>query len=404
MTHPVRALVVDLSTRFGGTSARVLGLMASMPAGSVTLATLEGSPVTDQARAAQFDVHPVGRSKWDPRIARRIAALARSVRADLLDAQNPQSKLWASRAAADLPVAFVSTLNSWYLAEHGGNWKGRLYHRLEQRTSRQLDLYIAVSREIEQQLMASGVAAEQVALVENAIRADLTGPLPDKHALRQQLDIPGDAQVICVVGRLVKVKGMTYLIQSVRQLAARFPKLRCLIVGDGELRDQLTREIAQYGLHHQVTLMGFQQREQVLQIVGAADIFVMPSLSEGTPVALLEAAALAKPIVASRVGGIPSMVTDQDEALLVPAADVPALTAALASLLTRTDVASQLGERARARALRDFGPTSQVTATLAAYERALRRAAARLGQPERNPIQLITSRASVDSTSELSLR
>lgn len=404
MTRPVRALIVDLSTRFGGTSARVLGLMSSMPAGSLTLATLEGSPVTDQARAAQFDVHPVGRSKWDPRIARRIAALTKTIHADLIDAQNPQSKLWASRAAAALPVALVSTLNSWYLAEHGGNWKGRLYHRLEQRTSRQLDLYIAVSREIEQQLLASGVTTDQIALVENAIRADLTGPLSDKLALRQQLNIPCDAPVLCVVGRLVKVKGMTYLLQSLTQLTARFPQLQCLIVGDGELRDQLTQEVAQYGLQDHVRLMGFQQREQVLQFVGAADLFVMPSLSEGTPVALLEAAALAKPIVASRVGGIPTMVTDQEEALLVPPADVTALTATLTSLLTQPDFASQLGAKARTRALRDFGPATQVTATQSAYARALQRAATRLGNPERLPTPHRPSNDTADTISEPSLR
>ena len=180
MSRPVRSLIVDLSTRFGGTGARVLGLMASMPAGSITLATLEGSPVTEQARAASLDVHTVGQSKWDSRIGRRIAALARTVRADLIDVQNPQSKLWASRAAAALPIALVSTLNSWYLSEHGGHWKGHLYHRLETWTSRRLDLYIAVSREIEEQLLNSGVQPDQIALVENAIHADLTGPLPDQ--------------------------------------------------------------------------------------------------------------------------------------------------------------------------------------------------------------------------------
>jgi glycosyltransferase involved in cell wall biosynthesis len=404
MSRSVRALVVDLSTRFGGTSARVLGLMAGMPAGSITLASLAGSPVTDQAHAARLAVHVVGRSKWDPRIPGRIATLARAVRADLIDAQNPQSKLWASRAAAALPIAFVSTLNSWYLSEHGGNWKGRLYHRLEQRTSRRLDLYIAVSREIEQQLLDSGVPSDQIALVENAIRADLTGPLPDKGPLRQQLNIPHDAQVLCVVGRLVKVKGMTYLLQSMRHLAASFPKLQCLIIGDGELRQQLEREITQYGLRDRVTLMGFQQREQVLQLVGAADLFVMPSLSEGTPVALLEAAALAKPIVASRVGGIPTMVTDQDEARLVPPADVNALTEALASLLTRTDLAAQLGARARARALRDFGPASQVTATHVAYERALKRAATRLGQTVCTPACPVPSHSTVDAATGHPLR
>jgi glycosyltransferase involved in cell wall biosynthesis len=276
-------------------------------------------------------------------------------------------------------MAFVSTLNSWYLSEHSGNWKGHLYHRFETWTSRRLDLFIAVSRDIEQQLLSSGVPPDQIALVENAIRADLTGPPPDRQRLRRQHGIPSDAQVLCVVGRLVKVKGMTYLLESVRQLLARFPRLKCLIVGDGVLHESLTREIERNGLQDHVVLMGFRQREEVLQLVGASDVFVMPSLSEGTPVALLEAAALARPIVASRVGGIPTMVTDQNEALLVPPADVSALTAALETVLANAERATQLGTRARARVLRDFGPASQVAATKLAYERAVQLATARLG-------------------------
>ena len=186
MTRHLRALIVDLSTRFGGTSARVLGLMAGMPAGSVILASLADSPVTSQALAAGLEMRTVGRSKWDLRIAGRIAALAGELNVQVIDAQNPQSKLWASQAAARLPVAFVSTLNSWYLAEHGGNLKGRVYHSLERWTSRGLDLYIAVSREIEQQLLASGVQPDQIARVENAIRNDLTAPPADMAGLRRR--------------------------------------------------------------------------------------------------------------------------------------------------------------------------------------------------------------------------
>ena len=173
---------------------------------------------------------------------------------------------------------------------------------------------------------------------------------------------------------------MTYLLQSVRQLLPRFPRLRCLLIGEGSLHNQLAREIAEWNLQDHVQLMGFQAREQVLGLVRAADVFVMPSLSEGTPVAILEAAALAKPIVASRVGGIPAILADQVDALLVPPADVAALSDALARLLGDPALAARLGERARHRALSDFGPATQVVATCQAYERAIERAAARQGK------------------------
>ena len=130
----------------------------------------------------------------------------------------------------------------------------------------------------------------------------------------------------------------------------------------------------------------------------------MPSLSEGTPVALLEAAALAKPIVASRVGGIPTMVTDQNEALLVPPADVIALTAALETVLANAERARQLGTRARARVLRHFGPTSQVVATNSAYARAMQRATARLGVAAGVDPRLAPCTVTADTHNELPLR
>ncbi len=195
MSHGVRSLIVDLSARFGGTSARVLGLLQAMQEGEAALASLAGSPVTEEAHSSGLEVHTVGSHKLDPRIGNRLAAVVRENDFAILDAQNPQSKLWASRTAHRVPCALVSTLNSWYLSEHQHSLKGRFYQALESFTSRQLDLYIAVSQEIKSQLLASGVPAEQIAVVENAIFLDPSAVDGTSEWLRRTYSLPGQGRL-----------------------------------------------------------------------------------------------------------------------------------------------------------------------------------------------------------------
>jgi len=382
MSLSVRSLIVDLAARFGGTSARVLGLLQAMPPGEAALASLAGSPVTQEAKSCGLEVHTVGSHKLDPRIGRRIAAIVQKNAFAVVDAQNPQSKLWASRAAACVPCALVSTLNSWYLSEHGGNLKGRFYHSLERITSGHLDLYIAVSREIHAQLLESGVPAERIALIENAILLDPKQIDGSPAWLRRTFGLPDDAYIMCAVGRLVEVKGFEYLIRSVGELLQRHTHLYCLIIGDGEIRGRLASLISELGLQERVRLAGLRPRGEVLRIVKAADLFVMPSLSEGTPVALLEAAALTKPIVASEVGGIPNILTHHVDALLTKPQSVSSLADAISQMIDDRQRAAAFGRRALERVAEDFSIETQVAATREAYRAACRHFAQRTGRPQ----------------------
>jgi glycosyltransferase involved in cell wall biosynthesis len=368
--QPPRALLVDLSTRFGGASARVLGLLEGMPEGQAALAAFEGSPVMRESRQAGHEVHPILAGKSDPRCAGQIAHLVRRQGFDLIDVQNPQSKLWGSLAARRTGAVLVSTLNSWYIAEHGGRLKGRFYQQIERATDRQTQLYIAVSTEIEAKLRAEGVAPTRIALIQNAITLDGEKLDGSRSWLRGQFNLPDDAIVCCAVGRLVEAKGYAHLINSLSQIAGSHSRLHVLIVGDGHLRDSLESQITRLGLTGRVILAGLQPRRETLRLVKASDLVVMPSISEGTPLALLESAALGKPIVASRAGGIPTILSDGQEALLVDPGNEKGLADALALLASSPSLAARLGDMARKRVERDFSLAAQVEATLEAYRRA----------------------------------
>jgi glycosyltransferase involved in cell wall biosynthesis len=175
------------------------------------------------------------------------------------------------------------------------------------------------------------------------------------------------------VGRLVPQKGFDLLIQAFQKIASQVPDLHCLIVGEGDDKDKLSAQIRAAGLEKRIYLVGYRDRQDVLSIVRSSDIFVMPSRYEGTPIALLEAAALARPILATCAGGIPELVTHEQHAFLVPPEDPAAFADGLARLARDPEYAGRLGQNAQQRVRESFSPQLQQEQTWAAYEKALSR-------------------------------
>jgi glycosyltransferase involved in cell wall biosynthesis len=375
-----QVLIVDFSYRYGGASARVISQVARMPEGRVALAGLEAGAVTRRGRELGLLVHSAGFHKADPRIIAWLAEVIRQGNYQVVDAQNVQSKLWGSLAAARTGAALVSTINSWYTSEHGPGLKGRFYQAVELMTNRNLDLYIAVSGEVKQNLLAAGIVQDRIVLIPNAVAID-PDAVPDiKARLCQQLGLPGRALICCAAGRLVWAKGYDDLIAGFSMIADRHPDLHCLILGEGRLRPDLEDQIGRVGLRGRIHLMGFREPGEALAILKASDVFVMPSRSEGTPVALLETAALGIPILATRVGGIPELVKDGKQAILVPPGDPDALSAGITRLIEDSDLAARLGSQAQERVRREYSLQAQFDATLQAYRLAWAHRLERLGQ------------------------
>jgi glycosyltransferase involved in cell wall biosynthesis len=189
--------------------------------------------------------------------------------------------------------------------------------------------------------------------------------------LKQKFDLPQDSIICTAVGRLVPVKGYDVLVSAMQKVASQAPQLFCLIVGEGEAKEDLTAQIRQTGLEGRVRLLGYYDRENAMSILKSSDIFVMPSRYEGTPIALLEAAALARPILASDTGGIPELVQHGDHAFLVPPGDPSALAQGLLKLALDREYAGILGQNAQQRVHKQFNLESQLNATWQAYQKAL---------------------------------
>jgi glycosyltransferase involved in cell wall biosynthesis len=245
---------------------------------------------------------------------------------------------------------------------HGGlgfaeRWRRRVAFRWAARRGRAT---VAVSRAGAAALATRlRLSPEALIVIPNGIR-----PEPPSGAdIRGELGLTPGTLLLIAIGNLYAVKGHDVLLRALAEGGDALPPWHLAIAGRGEEQGRLRALGAELGLGDRLSLLGY--RADVADLLGAADVFVMPSRSEGLPLALLEAMFAARPIVVSAVGGIPEVVRNGEEALLVPPGDVQALAEVLGRLLPDADLRRRLGERARATAEASHG----VEAMADAYER-----------------------------------
>ena len=171
-------------------------------------------------------------------------------------------------------------------------------------------------------------------------------PAPD--GVREEFGIPAHAPVVGTVANFRHTKGHGYLLRAAALVRRTVPDVRFLLVGQGPLEAEVRRETQRLGLDGTVIFAGF--REDVLRLTAAVDVFALSSLHEGLSIALMEAMALGKPPVVTRVGGLPELVEDRRHGLLVPPADPSALASSIVSVLQDPVLRARLGEAARVRA------------------------------------------------------
>jgi colanic acid/amylovoran biosynthesis glycosyltransferase len=172
----------------------------------------------------------------------------------------------------------------------------------------------------------------------------------------QRADRAGEDVVVLFVGRLVPEKAPDALVEAVRRLRADDRRVRLGLVGAGPLHDALVHQVAAQGLQASVDLCGARGQDELPGLYAAADVFCLPSRSEGLPVVLMEALSSELPVLATRITGIPELVVDDETGLLVAPDDVPALTEALRRLVDDAALRARLGRAGRRRVLEEFVP------------------------------------------------
>ena len=325
--------------------------LVAHPGGELAARASQGHDLIRLAPRAEVDLH----AGW------KLSRIIKDLRPDVVHAHDPHAVALSSLAlsfitAGRCPALIASRRVAFHLKANAfSKWK---YH--------QVDCFVAASNAIRRMLVGDGIDPDRIVTVYEGI--DLPRARGETAAnIHAEFWLPKDAPVIGAVAALTQEKGHKYLIDAAAQVVREVPDARFVILGDGELRPALERQIKELHLEKHVALPGF--RADVLSFIAAFDIFVMSSLFEGLGTSLLDAMAFAKPIVASDTGGIPEVVVHGETGLLVPPRDVAALAAAISRLLQDAPLRERMGQAGLDRVQRLFSVDRMVERTLDVYRR-----------------------------------
>ncbi len=331
-------------------------VMVAHEAGQLRLRASEGLRYIGFAPRSEFDVH----AAW------QLAKVFTDLQPQVIHAHDPMAVALTAMALqmsgtrlTDQPLVVASRRVDFHLKRHAfSKWKYR-----------HVDAFIAASQAIRAILVDDGIPADRIEVVHDGVNEALIdkAPVVDAHAA---FWLPAGAPVVGNVAALVPHKGQRHLIDAAARVVRRVPDARFLIVGEGELRPVLERQIKDLGLERHVLLAGF--RQDALGLMKSFDLAVMSSITEGLGSAVLEAMACRRAVVATRAGGLPEAVDDGQTGLLVPPRDDGALEAAIVRLLEDAALRERFGRAGRARISQHFSVDHLVTETLRVYESRLK--------------------------------
>ncbi len=286
------------------------------------------------------------RSRLDLRAWRPLLRMLRERRIDILHTHKFGSNVWGGLldTLAPAPV-FIAHEHTW-------SYEGKPLRRILDREliARRADAFVAVSQADRRRMIeVERIDPGKVVVVPNAIPTRM--PSVDRD-VRAELGIPADALVIGTVCVLRPQKALDMMLAAVARLRTRFPSCRMVIAGEGGERQRLEALASELDIEETIRFLG--QRDDVPDVLAAFDVFVLSSDFEGMPLAVIEAMGAGIPVVATRVGGIPDLIDDGAQGLLVPARDPDALAEAIGDLLSNPERARRLGAAGRERREREF--------------------------------------------------
>jgi len=209
-------------------------------------------------------------------------------------------------------------------------YRTRLTRLVTRRAIRGVDVIITVSAALKEKTLALEIPKREIQVIPNGVDLRRFAPIGRGQA-RAELGLPQDKKILVYASRLDEGKGLSYLLAALKRVLSHDSRCLLVLVGDGPYRQHLEQEATELGLQNDVIFAGHRPHAEIVKWMSACDLVVQPSLNEGSPLPVYEALACGRPVIASRVGGIPELIIHDDYGLLVPPADPEALCEALLS-------------------------------------------------------------------------
>jgi glycosyltransferase involved in cell wall biosynthesis len=324
-------------------------VLIAHPEGELAGRASEGHDLIRLAPRAEVDLH----AGW------KLSRIIKDLRPDIVHAHDPHAVALSSLALSFMtsgkcPSLIASRRVAFHLKGHAfSRWK---YH--------QVDCFIAASHAIRDMLIGDGIDSQRVVTVYEGIDLHRVQAEPAAN-IHAEFWLPTHAPIVGAVAALTQEKGHKYLIDAAALVVREVPDARFVIMGEGELRPALERQIKELHLEKHVVLPGF--RADILTFIKSFDLFVMSSLFEGLGTSLLDAMALSKATVASDTGGIPEVVAHGETGLLVQPRNAGELASSISTLLKDPARREKMGRAGLERVKRLFSADQMIEKTLAVY-------------------------------------
>ncbi len=351
-----------------------------------TLGCSGGGDFAETAQQSNLPLHCIPEKfLGDLRILSHLQRLKERVKPDLIETH-------AVKSHALLRASGLWRKTPWIAFHHGytnTSFRSPLYNSLDRWSLKVAARVVTMNHVFAQKLVLSGICAKHITVLHNAVQLPADSQLREEAGVRERrkgdLGISPEEKVILCVGRLSREKAQIDMVATLQRLQQiRSGRRTCLLlVGDGPERSRISRTVKAAGLTERVRFVG--QLSDVSPFYRVADVVAIPSLSEGSPNVLLEAMAFGVPVVATSVGGIPEIVTHEENALLVPVHSPQAMAEAIDRLLSNPVIAACQATQAQKTVRTDYSPEGRADSLLRIYSDVYRSSVGRLRLLENAP-------------------
>jgi glycosyltransferase involved in cell wall biosynthesis len=368
--HRHSILFIIDGLQFGGGERVFLQLISGLRNGyTIFVAASPGGLFEQRVTDIGLKFYPVDLTqRYSAKLIRQLKRIIDENNIDIVHSQGARSDFFARLAGRLAGVsANVCTIAMPVEGFDVSQLRKRVYRFLDRFSERYVDRFIVVSGVLKKHLIQQRkIAPDRVVRIYNGVELDQYRPGKDRSGLYKIWGIPDSATVIGCFGRMVWQKGFDYLLQAVPHIFKNNNNVTFLIVGDGPLRVDLEKLASELNISEQVIFTGF--RSDIHHLISAVDILVIPSIQEGFPMITLEAMAMAKPIVATKIEGIVEQIIDGESGYLVSPRDPMAICEAVIELSHNRQLALKLGLEARRRVEKEFSVQKMISETEKVYE------------------------------------
>lgn len=287
------------------------------------------------------------------KVAKELVKLIKEKKIDVIHGHQRTAGYLASYIKRKIGIPFVVTIHDPWNRALFKSYYGKIF-----------DHVITVSEFLRRRFIADfGFNPDKVHTIYNAVDRERYNvdryPEERLNKLREEIGIKSNEKVVSLIARLYESKGQQYLIAAVKIVAPKYPNVKILLVGSGDHEERFRKQVAEQGLNDQVIFTGY--REDIPELIGISDIVVRPSDMEGFPINMLEAMLMRKPVIATRIAGVPEMITHGENGFMMEPGDIEKLAEYILMILLDEKLGKQMGARGEQIVLEKFTLQSLIT-------------------------------------------